>query len=273
MNLEPDYAHCSDRARAFDRDRWLGALFAPAPLRPHLYALIAFEAEMAHLREAVRDPRAGEIRLVWWREAMAGTRDEALGNPLASALLDTLRKFRPPPHLIENAIAARQFDLYDDPFPSIVDLEAYLGETRSGLLQIAAFVLAEGRDLGAAEASGLAGVALGLVGLLRGMTGPRPLAFAPADLLARHGVSLAEFRERHASPGLTAALGELGALARRRLKEAEAARQLLPRALAPGYAGLATAPLWLAAIERGHAPPEIAAWRRQWALWRWSRNL
>jgi 15-cis-phytoene synthase len=271
--LNEAYAHCEAVARERARDRWLGALFAPAPLRPHLYALIAFEQEMAHLREAVRDPRAGEIRLVWWREAMAGTRDEALGNPLAAALLDTLRKFRPPPHLIENAIAARQFDLYDDPFPATVDLEAYLGETRSGLLQIAAFVLAEGRDSHSAEVSGLAGVALGLVELLRGMSGPRPLAFAPADLLARHGVSPAEFRERRASPGLTAAVGELVALARRRLREAEAARKLLPKALAPAYAGLATAPLWLAATERGHAPPEVAAWRRQWALWRWSRSL
>ena len=186
--------------------------------------------------------------------------------------IDTLRKFRPPSHLIENAIAARQFDLYDDAFPSTVELEAYLGETRSGLLQIAAFVLAEGRDLRAAETSGLAGVALGLVELLRGMFGPRPLAFAPADLLARHGVSAAEFHERPAFPGLKAALGELGALARRRLSEAEAARRLLPRALAPAYAGLATAPLWLAAIERGPTPPEIAAWRRQWALWRWARG-
>ena len=123
---------------------------------------------MARLREAVRDPRAGEIRLVWWREALRRRRgDEARGNPVAAALLDTLDKFRPPPHLIENAIAARQFDLYDDPFPSTVDLEAYLGETRSGLLQIAAFVLA--RDARRrAEASGLAASRWGWSGCLRG---------------------------------------------------------------------------------------------------------
>jgi phytoene synthase len=257
------YAHCEAQARAGARDRWLGSLFAPAPLRPHLHALIAFELEMSHLREAVRDPRAGEIRLVWWREALTGQRHEALGNPVAAAMLDTLQKFRPPPHLIENAIAGRQFDLYDDPFTTIRDLEAYFGETRSGLLQIAAIALAEGRDPGASETSGLAGVALGLVDGLRGLAGPRPLNLAPAELLARHGVTVANLPN-------SSALGELVALARRRLAEAEAARVGLPKALAPAYAGLATAPLWLTAFERGRGAP--AAWRRQWALWRWSRR-
>ncbi len=269
MTLEAAYAHCEAVARAQQRDRWLGALFAPAALRPHLHALIAFEHEMSRLRANVRDPRAGEIRLAWWREALAGARpDEARGNPVAAAMFDTLERFRPSPHLIENAIVARQFDLYDDPFPSVTDLEVYLGETRSGLLHIAAGVLAEGREVAAAELSGLAGVALGLVELLRGLWEPRPLVFAPADLLERHRASAEDFRERRVLPALI----ELIALARRRLGEAEVARAKLPRALSPAYAGLATAHLWLDAIERGRAPPEVAAWRRQWALWRWSRR-
>lgn len=274
MSLAAAYAHCGEAARAWDRDRWLGALYAPEALRGHLHALIAFEGEMSRLREAVRDPRAGEIRLAWWREALAGERpDEAQGNPVAAALLDTLERFRPLPHWIENAIVGRQADFYDDGFPAMGDLEAYLGETRSGLLQIAATVLGQS----AAEASGLAGVALGLTELLRGLAGPRAFAFAPADGLERRGVTPRDFRERRGSPEMTAAVVDLVAQARRRLGEAEAARQKLPRALSPAYAGLATAPLWLAAIERNAArafqtPPEVAAWRRQWALWRWMRR-
>ena len=265
MSLEAAYQHCEAEARAHARDRWLGSLFAPPAARRHLHALIAFEIEMGRLRLAVRDPRAGEIRLVWWREVVSGERaGEAQGHPVAAALLDTLKTFRPPPHLIENAVTGRQADLYDDPFASTVDLEAYLGETRSGLLQIAAFVLAEGRDVGAAETSGLAGVALGLVELLRGV--PRPMAYAPLDILARHGVSAEDWREGR---GVAAPKAELVALARRRLGEAEAARAALPKALAPAYAGLASAPLWLKALD---PPREVAAWRRQWALWRWMRR-
>jgi phytoene synthase len=268
VSLDEAYAHCEAEARSGARERWLGSLFAPAPHRRHLHALIAFELEMSRLRASVRDPRAGEIRLVWWREALTGERAaEAKGHPVAAAMLDTLEQVRPPQHLVVNAVAARQADFYDDLFPTLVDLEAYLGETRSGLIQIAALALAEGRDRGSAEASGLAGVALGLIELLRG--GPRPLPFAPADLLARHGLTAEAFREARSSPGAGAARAELIAFARRRLAEAETARSKLPKTLAPAYAGLATAPLWLKAIERGAEP---AAWRRQWALWRWSRR-
>jgi len=140
-------------------------------------------------------------------------------------------------------------------------------------LQIAALALAGGRDPGAAEASGFAGVALGLVEALRGFSGPRPLPFIPSETLARHGATAQDYRERRATPEIAACLRELATLARRRLSEAEAARARLPRALAPAYTGLATAPLWLDALER--RPADVAAvpaWRRQWALWRWMRR-
>jgi phytoene synthase len=231
---------------------------------------------MDRLRGVVRDPRAGEIRLAWWREALAGERPgEALGHPVAAALTDTLEKLRPPPHLIENAVAARQFDFYDDCPPTVGDLEAYLGETRSSLVQIAALALGGGGR--AAEASGLAGVALGLTDWLRRLARPRPLPLTPGETLASHGARADDFRERRMTPGLVGTLRDLLGLARRRLGEAEAERARLPRDLAPAYAGLATAPLWLAAAERGldkafERPVEVADWRRQWALWRWSRR-
>jgi phytoene synthase len=278
VSLDQAYAHCEAAARAGARDRWLAALYAPPPRRRALHALIAFELEMSRLRASVRDPRAGEIRLVWWREALTGERPgEAQGNPVAAALLDTLAQAPPPPHLIANAIAGRQFDFYDDVFPATVELEAYLGQTRSGLLQIAALALSEGRDLGSAEASGLAGVGLGLVDWLCGLAAPRPAPLIPADNLAAHGASAADLRERRMNPALAAALREIAMLARRRLSEAEAARRLLPPALAPAYAGLAAAPLRLDAAERSlarafEAEPTVAAWRRQWALWRWMRR-
>ncbi|MFZ0208140.1 MAG: squalene/phytoene synthase family protein, partial [Roseiarcus sp.] len=147
-SLPEAYAHCESLARAHDRDRWLSALFAPTAARPHLHALSAFNYEVGRLREIVREPLAGELRLTWWRDALA--RAEATGHPVATALLDTIVKFNLPMALFENHIAARQFDLYDDPMPSLNDLEGYCGETASSLFQFAALILAEGRETGAA---------------------------------------------------------------------------------------------------------------------------
>jgi phytoene synthase len=273
-------AYCETIARDHERDRWLATLFAPEAARPHLQALIAFDHELGGLRARVRDPRAGEIRLVWWREALTGERPgEALGHPIAASLLEAIATFGLPLNLFENAIAARQFDLYDDPMPSLHDLEGYGGETCSALFQLSALILAEGRDVGAADASGHAGVAFAIMRLLRTLpqTSARGQVFPPRDILERHGVSPENVRGQHEGAGMSAALQDLIGIARGHLAEAEAKAAALPGGVVPAYAPLAVVPLYLekaalAARAPFTTPIEVARWRRQWALWRWSRR-
>jgi phytoene synthase len=274
-SLSEAYAHCESLARAQDRDRWLSALFAPTSARPHLHALSAFNYEVGRLREIVREPLAGELRLTWWRDAV--TRGDASGHPVSEALLDTIAKFKLPTALFENHIAARQFDLYDDPMPSLNDLEGYCGETASSLFQFAALILAEGRDIGAADASGHAGVAYAITGLLRALplTSARGQVYLPRDLLERHGVSPEDVRGRRSGAGLAAGLRELGAEARAHLARAEARIAQLPREIAPAYAPLGVVPGYLARLERAADAPfgaavEVPQWRRQLALWSWA---
>src|ERR671936_425398 len=57
--------------RRHDRDRFQTALFAPAARREALFALYAFNYEIARVRERVREPILGRIRLEWWRETIA----------------------------------------------------------------------------------------------------------------------------------------------------------------------------------------------------------
>ncbi len=272
--LAESYAHCEALARLHDRDRWLAALFAPEAARGHLLALAAFNYEVGRLREIVREPLAGEMRLTWWRDAFLS--GDAAGHPVLIALLDTFDKFHLPKVFIERHLEARQFDLYDDVMPSLNDLEGYCGETASSLFQLAALILSEGRDLGAANASGHAGVAYALTGLLRALPimAARGQVYPPREVLERHGVSPDEVRARRSGPGLSAALGELIGLARKRLGEVE--RDIAGLPLAPAFAPLAFTPLYLAKLEKNAAAPfaavvEVAQWRRQWALWRWAR--
>ena len=181
------YAHCEALTREADHDRWLAGLYAPEAARKHLYALAAFHVDISRLRGVVRQPMAGEIRLQWWREALEGQRaGEAKANPLAEALLDTIEKFRLPRRAFANKIAAHMADLYDDPPASMNDLEGYFGETVSAIVQMSAIVLADGRDPGAAEAAGHAGVALGIVGALKtlGPSAARGQVFLTADMMA-----------------------------------------------------------------------------------------
>src|SRR5689334_4682741 len=59
--------------RRHDRDRYQTALFAPADRRETLFALYAFNYEVARVRETVTQPMLGQIRLQWWREVIAAS--------------------------------------------------------------------------------------------------------------------------------------------------------------------------------------------------------
>ncbi|MCW5749333.1 MAG: squalene/phytoene synthase family protein, partial [Alphaproteobacteria bacterium] len=54
---------CGQQVRAADRERFLCSLFAAEPARGDLWALLAFNVEIARTRETVSAPPLGEIRL------------------------------------------------------------------------------------------------------------------------------------------------------------------------------------------------------------------
>ena len=127
--MQDAFAHCERLVRSADKDRFLATLFAPAARRPALFALYAFNTEVAGIREHVREPLAGEVRLQWWREVLAdGRKEEAAGHPVARALLEVIAQYRLPARSLDQLIEARVFDVYDDPMPSMAALEDYAVE-------------------------------------------------------------------------------------------------------------------------------------------------
>ena len=70
-HLAPHLAPHLAIVRAADRDRYISALLAPADRRLDLMTLYAFDAELARIATTVSEPLLGEIRLQWWRDALA----------------------------------------------------------------------------------------------------------------------------------------------------------------------------------------------------------
>jgi phytoene synthase len=139
-----------EAVRAADRDRYISVLYAPEHKRAPLFALYAFNAEIASVRDRIREALPGEIRLQWWRDAIAN--GEAGGHPLAEALLAAIGSHNLPKKPFDDYLEARIFDLYDDPMPGRAELEGYCGETASALIQLAALVLDPSAAPTAAEA-------------------------------------------------------------------------------------------------------------------------
>lgn len=110
---EASHRYVLDLVRGADRDRFLGALFAPEPQRDGLLALLAFDLELARTRSVTREPMLARIRLEWWREAMA----EAAGTgkpraqPIVEALSETVRRHRLPLESLVRLIDAREEEI------------------------------------------------------------------------------------------------------------------------------------------------------------------
>ena len=183
-----------ETVRHQDRDRFLSTLFAPDQKRPHLLALYAFNAEITRIRDAVSDPHLGLIRLQWWRDTVEGlyAGGDGAGHPVAAALGAAITEGDLPKQALLDLITAHEFDLYHDRMPGLTELEAYLGEAYSRLIQMAAMILDRTAAAKAADAAGLGGVAQGLALILSDPIRRDP--FLPAGMDVRAATAHAQDR-------------------------------------------------------------------------------
>ena len=281
MSLEADYAACRALVRTEDRDRYLSALFAPAEKRKHLFALYAFNVEIARIPELVREPMMGEVRLQWWRDALDGhAAGDVARNPVANALLDAVKRSNLSRGLLYELIDAKVFDLYGEPMESLGRLETYLDSTSGSLMRLTAEILAgqETPEINAVAAQ--AGRASAITSLLRSF-GPHAsrgrIFLPPLDVLTRHGSSTEEALSGQAGENLHAALREMRDIARFHLAEARSMSASLPKPVAAALLPAELAPEYLDRMEKPGYDPfrtriEIPPWKKPWLLWRAARR-
>lgn len=276
--MQANFEHCAALVRAADRDRYLATLFAPADRRDALYALYAFNVEIARVRDLAREPMPGEIRLQWWREALAGERDgEAAAHPVAAALRETLDRYGFVAAPLLELIEERTFDLYDEPMASVDALELYAIRTQSPIFAMAAGILGAGSpppELFTLDA----GVAYTIAEILRsfGLHTARRQLYMPMDVLERHQVQPADIFAERVSKPLLAALAEMRAIARRHLAAAQMKLASAPAEILPAFLPVALVGPALCHMERADYQPlqvaPLTPWRRQWLLWRAARD-
>ncbi|MGI9353222.1 MAG: phytoene/squalene synthase family protein [Rhizobiaceae bacterium] len=171
-----------------DPERYFCVLYLPENCREDVAALWAFDAEISRIPELVSEPMPGEIRLQWWRDLIK-TGDNAGSGPLARALMDAISRHNLPREAFRSYLDARIFDLYHDPMPDMGTFEGYLGETVSSLFQLSALCIGATHSTELANASGHAGIAVGIIRLLThcAIQRSRHKSFFPTDRLLAHG--------------------------------------------------------------------------------------
>ncbi|MCB4822952.1 squalene/phytoene synthase family protein [Roseicella aerolata] len=200
-------------ARRHDPDRFLCALFAPAAQREALFALIAYNHELARAREAAKTPLIALMRLQWWREVVEHAaegrppRRHEVAAPLHAAVAAGAID---PADLLAMA-DAREIEAEEEGIPTREAFSAYLRGTAGGV------AVAAGRLLGAPPsllpALQQAGLAYGLAGVLRSVPAlaGQGRCLLPLDALAEAGLTPeAVVQEPGAARPVVAALAEAG---------------------------------------------------------------
>lgn len=266
-------AHVSELVRSTDPDRYVATLYAPEDRRRSLLALYGFNTEISTVRERIREPMTGEIRLQWWRDIIGGPPEELTGNPVADELKEAIRRHMLPRPAFDGMLSARVFDLYDDPMPDRTSLEGYCGETASALIQLASLVLDPGAATGHAQLAGHAGCAQAMTGILKALPvhRRRGQCYVPQDLLAAAGQTAEEFVSGETGEAHSRSVAAMIALAREHLQEFHRAAGRLPETLRPAYLPIAPLGLYLEKISVRADPVgevTVSAVRRHWAMLR-----
>ena len=217
---------CAELVRSHDFVRYASTLFVPVPQRRALLALYAFNVEVSRVRAQVSQSLPGEMRLQWWSDMLAGMEHGGVaGNPVAGELLLAIQTWRLPVGRLSRLIEEHQFDLYDDPMPTMAALEGYINDTSSALFSLATAVFGQSwSDI--EHLARHAGLAQGITQVMTSLPldASRRQLFVPQQVLTNHGCGIEDVFAGRETPNLRAAFDRLLSEARDHLTTARADR-------------------------------------------------
>ena len=149
--LHSSTIHCRDLVRRVNPDRALLAELAPQELRPHIWAIAAFDWEVGRIPDMVSEPMLGAIRRQWWRDAWAEIADgKPRRHPVVEALAEANRTVPLPLDAVEAYLEAREAE-QEAPPAHLVEMNERASALGGGIARLEAAILGGGEaEFGAA---------------------------------------------------------------------------------------------------------------------------
>lgn len=268
-SVDAAIAYCAGQVKQFDRDRYTICAGSSPEARGALYALYAFNLEVAKIREIVSEPMLGQIRLQWWREAIDGIyQDTPRDHAVVTALAAAIGRYEPTRMRFERLIDAREFDLEDRQPDAVKDLLAYVDAT-SGELTCLALQMLQVFDGTLFEKGRLAGTAQALTGLLYAIPfhAAQGRCYLPKLLTDKHGVSIGDLYAGKGDSSLCNAVSEIAELAWENIEMASHDRMGMAVHARPIFASLSVVAADLRRLRKARydvfsARPTNPFWRR-----------
>ncbi|MGX9354445.1 squalene/phytoene synthase family protein [Roseobacteraceae bacterium S113] len=146
MVPEPWHA-CAQIVEKGDPARFAAAMAAPVAARSVLFPLYALAVEVSRAPWVTEEAMIAEMRLQWWRDALE---EIAVGGPVRRHEVTTpLAEIITPAQaqLLDEAVAARRWDIYRDPFEDADHFRNYITQTSSHVMRVGAQVLGDFADI------------------------------------------------------------------------------------------------------------------------------
>ena len=253
--LSDSRSYCAQEVRRLDRERYLAALFAPGKRRGALFALYAFNLEIAKTAEVVSEPLLGEIRLQWWRDAIDGLYEGSMReHPVLAALAEAVGAWGLERSRFRSIVDGRAADLRERPFADLDALEDYVAGTAVPLVELACQTLGAEND-GMTTFAREAGLGTGLAGVLRAIPfhARQRRLYVPLSLMTESGIAPAALFDRTPPKSFAEAVEPIAARARAHIAQVRRIRHDIPVAARAALLPLAMSEAYLRRLARnGH---------------------
>jgi phytoene/squalene synthetase len=132
---------CAALVEKGDPLRFRAAMAAPVAARKILFPLYAFNIEVARAPWVTQEAMIAEMRLQWWRDALEEIAEGK--TPRRHEVVDALANCLDAEgaRCLDGLIAARRWDIYQDPFEDSAHFDAYINATSAHLMWTAARLL------------------------------------------------------------------------------------------------------------------------------------
>jgi 15-cis-phytoene synthase len=221
-------AYCRQQAAQSGSSFYYSFLFLPTAQREAIMALYAFCRAVDDVVDTVQDPSVASAKLNWWRaEITRMVADDAANpvtHPIALALKEPARHYGIKSSDLHAVIAGMEMDLQQQRYVDDEALSVYCWRVAGIVGVMSAKIFSAGSA--ACEAYALhMGQALQRINIIRdvGEDALRGRVYLPLDLLAKHGVKLADVLGRKSSPAMTQVLIDAASQAKMHLRAALAA--------------------------------------------------
>uniref|UniRef100_A0A5F8GAR9 NADH dehydrogenase (ubiquinone) complex I, assembly factor 6 n=1 Tax=Monodelphis domestica TaxID=13616 RepID=A0A5F8GAR9_MONDO len=253
--------YCVELLRKRDYEGYLCCLLLPTEARSSAFALRAFNAELAQVKDSISQKTIGQMRMQFWRKAVEDMySDNPPHQPVAIELWKAVKRHNLTKRWLVKIIDEREKNLDDKAYRNIQELEAYAENTQSSLLYLTLEVLGV-RNVHADHAASHIGKAQGIITCLRATPyhSSRRKVFLPMDICMLHGVSQEDFLRKNQDKNVRDVIYDIASQGHLHLIHARSFQKSVPVKAFPAF--LQTRCCSLAHVAHGGVLGILVDWR------------